>query len=126
MLSELSHVRQIEGERRRRWFQSPDADLIVWYEGDGAIYGFQLCYDRRSDERALTWTPEHGFAHNRIDDGEGIGLGYKRTPILVADGMFDAGQLGSRFAGMSALVPHEIVAFVLQKLARYRDEERAN
>jgi hypothetical protein len=124
MLNELSHVRQAEGERRRRWFQSPDADLIVWYD-DHAIYGFQLCYDRKWDEHALTWTPERGFVHNRIDDGDSIDRGYKQTPILAADGALDARRLARRFAAMSALLPREVVAFVLQKLNQYAKGKQA-
>jgi hypothetical protein len=120
MLSELSDVRQIEGGRPRRWFQSGDEDLIVWYAEDGAIYGFQLCYDRQGDEKALTWTPE-GYSHNRIDPGERRGFRIKGTPLLVADGRFDASAMTPRFLEISAALPPEIKEFVLGKLAEYPD-----
>ena len=89
MLRELSHVRQISGGRPRRWFQSHDEDLIVWYAENGSIYGFQFCYGRNRKERALTWTAEQGFSHNKIDAGDRDGMRYAGTPILVADGIFD-------------------------------------
>jgi hypothetical protein len=40
-------------------------DLIVWYEPDGGVHGFQLCYDKPGRERALTWTLVDGFRHGR-------------------------------------------------------------
>lgn len=116
MFRELDKVSQRKGERRRRWFQSEEEDLIVWYADDGSLFGFQLCYDRTRTERALTWLPPHGFLHNRVDDGEGGGLGYKRTPLLVADGVFDAATMSGRFRHLSASLPGEIAAFVLNKL----------
>jgi hypothetical protein len=119
MLRELSDVRQIEGGRRRRWFQSDDEDLIVWYAQDDAIDGFQLCYDRHSHERALTWMRGQGFSHNRIDAGEGSALRYKRSPVLTADGRFDADAMIRRFTEISAALPPEVSEFVSGKLAAY-------
>ena len=119
MLRELSDVRQIEGGRRRRWFQSDDEDLIVWYAEDDSIDGFQLCYDRRGHERALTWMRGQGFSHNRIDAGEGSALRYKRSPVLTADGRFDADSMVRRFTEISAALPPEVSEFVSGKLAAY-------
>lgn len=119
VLRELSDVRQIEAGRPRRWFQSSDEDLIVWYAEDGAIYGFQLCYDRRDDERALTWMRERGYSHNRIDAGEHRAFRHKRSPVLVADGRFDAPAMQRRFLEISAGLPPEIREFIAGKLAEY-------
>jgi hypothetical protein len=119
MLRELSDVRQIEGGRPRRWFQSSDEDLIVWYAEDGTIYGFQLCYDRHEHERALTWMRGRGYSHNRIDTGERRAFRHKRSPVLVADGRFDASAMTRRFLQISAALPPEITEFVSGKLAEY-------
>ncbi|MFL6581577.1 MAG: hypothetical protein ACJ8G2_12610 [Burkholderiales bacterium] len=119
MLRELSHVRQISGGRPRRWFQSHDEDLIVWYAENGSIYGFQFCYGRNRKERALTWTAEQGFSHNKIDAGDRDGMRYAGTPILVADGIFDADIMVRRFAEISSSVPVEIRQFVLNKVREY-------
>jgi hypothetical protein len=73
MLVEIRNTRQIEGEGFRRWFTDEFFDLIVWYDEKRTLVGFQLCYDKEGRERALTWTREHGFQHNRIDDGEVTG-----------------------------------------------------
>ena len=116
MLTELSPVKQIKGEPRRRWFNSASEDLIVWYAEDNSIFGFQLCYGRPVSESALTWLPKPGFTHNRIDDGEGVGLAHKRTPLLMSDSSFDAEALLDKFGEISGVLPNEIAAFVLEKL----------
>lgn len=115
----LADIRQTEGGRPRRWFQSNAEDLIVWYADGGSIAGFQLCYDRGRDERVLTWTQERGYIHHRIDAGEGSALRYKQTPVLVADGTFDATAMSRRCLGISAALPREIREFVRAKLAAY-------
>jgi len=118
MLTDYAGVRQIPGDRPRRWFQSEDEDLIVWYAEDGSIFGFQLCYDKQKSERALTWLPQSGFSHNRVDDSKGPGL-TKGTPLLVADGVFDVSTMSRRFLQISETLPREVFEFVSGKLGEY-------
>ncbi|HET7596838.1 MAG TPA: hypothetical protein VFK15_07890 [Burkholderiales bacterium] len=120
MLREILDVKPTEEGRRRRWFQSADEDLIVWYAQDGSIFGFQLCYDRQRNEHALTWMRGRGYAHNRIDAGEGRGFRYKASPVLVADGRFDAPAMTQRFRRISATLPRNIRDFVSDRLSEYR------
>lgn len=119
MLREVLHTRQEKGQRKRRWFSSRDEDLIVWYSEDGGIFGFQLCYDRQGRERAITWDAERGFTHNIIDDGEAVGMAHKQSPILVADGAFDAAAMSGHFCEICQGVPKDIMDFVAKKLAEY-------
>jgi hypothetical protein len=121
VLTELSTVRQIKGEPRRRWFKSASEDLIVWYAEDGSIFGFQLCYDRPVSENALTWLPQTGFTHNRIDDGENVGLAHKRTPALMTDSTLDARALSNKFEKISGHLPDKVTAFVFEKLRECAD-----
>ncbi len=118
MLSEVSNVRQVAGEGARRWFTDDYFDLIVWYGPGEAPMGFQLCYDRPTRERALTWTVQHGFQHNRVDTGEMPGHP-KMTPIIVADGAFDRDQVAERFRGASAGIDPHVASFVLERLAQF-------
>lgn len=121
MLTEHLNTRQDKGQRKRGWFSSRDEDLIVWYSDNGEIYGFQLCYDRQGRERAITWNSEHGFFHNRIDDGDTVGIAHKRSPILVADGVFDAAAISTLFSDICQFIPIDVVEFVSRKLAEYPD-----
>jgi hypothetical protein len=118
MLSEIRNPRQIEAEGFRRWFTDEYFDLIVWYNDDRRLIGFQLCYDKEERERALTWTLAHGFQHDRVDAGEVPGHS-KMTPIIVADGAFNAAPVATRFREASASIEPAIASFVSERLSAY-------
>lgn len=119
MLQETSHVRQIANENPRRWFSSSDMDLTVWFDKGGTISGFELCYNKERDERAVRWLRDAGFVHERVDDGEGSPGRFKGTPILVPDGLFPAQAIAERFRGESTGIDQRIAAFVYEKLLAY-------
>ena len=118
-LTEFLNVLQRPGEPRRRWFQSEQEDLIVWYEPDGSIHGFQLCYDRKGLERALTWIEGKGFSHLKVDDGEVEPLTAKRTPILITGGLFDPEGMLERFSSVAGALPEDIAQLVADKIREY-------
>jgi hypothetical protein len=116
MLHEIEAVRQIPGEPKRRWFNSPDLDLIVWQREDGEPCGFQLCYDKGRGERALTWRDGVGFEHRAVDDGESTAAKMKATPILVPDGAFPRERVLRLFAANAGQLPEAIAAYVAEKM----------
>lgn len=118
MLAEFQKVRQIPREGHRRWFTDNNFDLIVWYDDHGRLTGFQLCYDKTGHERALTWTVDHGFQHNRIDAGETPGH-MKMTPVIVADGEFDAGPIAELFRRESSGIDPAVSRFVYSAVRGY-------
>ena len=97
MLREIKNPRQVEGEGWRRWFTDEYFDLIVWYHPEKTLQGFQLCYDRGHEERALTWRAGEGYSHKRVDDGDVTGR-VKMTPVLVPNGVLDSEEIAERFA----------------------------
>lgn len=123
LLRELPDARQVPGEPRRRWFNSPDLDLIVWMDDRGDPTGFQLCYDKLRSERALTWHADRGYDHAAVDDGEAAPGKHKSTPILVADGLFQSNRVHAEFLEASADVPEDIRQFVSDALLRYLEAE---
>ena len=123
MLKEMTKVRQVPGEQRRRWFSSQALDLIVWFDAAGAISGFQLCYDRLNDEKVLNWKiPDH-YSHMAVDDGEGRAGRHKASPILVPGGDFRP-EVAEAFRKEAAELPFEIVNLVLAKIVAYRPPEK--
>ena len=116
MLRELRDVRQIEGEHRRRWFLDAFFDLIVWFDDEGEIVGFQLCYDKEGHQRALTWKAPSHYTHTGVDDGENRPGKYKETPILVVDGVFDRATIGERFRRAATGIDPAIAELVHTKL----------
>ena len=119
MLKEVREVRQVPGDARRRVFFSGDLDLTVWFDHDDAILGFELCYDKGKNERAVRWNRMHGFQHQKVDDGENRPGRYKGTPILVPDGLFPAKKISRLFEESSRDMDRPISEFVYHKLLEY-------
>ena len=118
MLTEEKNVRQIPGEGLRRWFFDNFFDLIIWYEENKEIKGFQLCYDKLGKEKVFTWMKAGGYSHDEIDSGEVPGE-HKKTPILVADGPFDKDSIGRRFLDESAHLESNLRELVYQKIREH-------
>ena len=117
-------IRTIARDLDRRWFSDDYFDLIVWYEREDRIHGFQLCYDKTGRERALTWNRERGFLHTAVDSGEAMPTA-NRSPILVADGAFPFEQVRSEFTTRSSLLPAEVRELVLDRVRDYENGQRA-
>jgi hypothetical protein len=116
MLKEYTNVQQINGEPKRRWFENDYFDLIVWYADDDEIFGFQLCYDKDTIEKALTWKKSTGYTHRRIDTGEYSAMQYPASPTLEKDGLFRKRKIADRFLKESAEIDPRIRMFVLKKI----------
>ena len=118
MLREILAVRQDNPELRRRWFQDDFFELYTWQARDGTLAGFQLCYDVRGRERAVTWHRAHGFSHNRIDYGSSRGR-MKGTPLLAGDGRFPHRFVRSRFIRHAAPLDATMRSFILDKMREF-------
>lgn len=118
-MKERINVRQIPGDNTRRWFSSENLDLIVWYDPEGNLAGFELCYDKTRVEHSICWRPRGGFVHMAVDDGENRPGKYKASPVLVPDGHFDARRVHAAFAIECISLPQELAAYVLQALSSH-------
>jgi hypothetical protein len=118
-----SPKRKVYGDYDRRWISDDYFDLIVWYTRKGAIYGFQLCYDKPHWERALTWRKDRGFSHTAIESGEEDAM-KNLTPILVPDGSFPATKVKREFRRRARLLPQELRELVVSKIAEFEVERK--
>ena len=110
MLTENKAVRQRPDEGYRRWFTNRDYDLILWFQNDGInLKGFQLCYDKRSSEKAFTFEFS-SQGHHFVSKEERLSPGFG----IIASGILrdDAG----------AIIP-ETVARIEQELRETADLE---
>jgi len=105
-------------DRHRRWMGDDYFDLIIWYEHDGSVHGFQLCYDKFGRERSLTWTPTQGVRHDRIDTGEQWPT-VNCSPVLVPDNDFPAEAIRRQFLSRSTQVAEPIRNLVLTKIGEF-------
>jgi hypothetical protein len=119
-LLEISSVRQLAGEYRRRWFTSSTMDLFVWCDESDAIVGFQFTYDKGSRERALTWRLASGFVHDAVDDGEShMASRYKATPLLRTDGQPNIDRIVDLLVTGGAKISPAFVLFISAKIREY-------
>ena len=86
MLREIQETNQNRGEPRKRWFTDSSMDLFVWFNDGDEIVSYHLTYNKPNDEKALTWSEEHGFSHFSVDDGARPGR-HPASPLLVDDGV---------------------------------------
>ncbi|MBI5689227.1 MAG: hypothetical protein HZC55_03960 [Verrucomicrobia bacterium] len=117
MFREFKLVRQERGGRRR-WFESPDLDLVVWFDLAGVCEGFQLLFAHAHGERALTWRRGLGFRSDRVTDGDGP-LG-NESPTLIPEREDRWGEFESRFLANAGSLEPEIHELVLARLRERR------
>jgi hypothetical protein len=109
------HVRQEPGQRRR-WFESDQMELIVWFQDHSRPTGFQIIYSLRGEERALTWLASAGFRHSIIDTGDDSPL-KNLTPTLGAGGAVPWNHIRELFHARCESLAEDIKGFVLGQLA---------
>jgi hypothetical protein len=118
MLREILAVRQDKPGLRRHWYQDEFFDLYTWHSRTSALVRFQLCYDVRGRERALTWSKERGFSHNKIDSGAQF-TGYPMTPLLAEAGRFPHRLVRARFRREAATLGDATRSFILDKMREF-------
>ncbi len=82
MLSEITHLRQENRSLIKRWFTSQEMDLFVWFRNSVPLR-FQLSFNKRGKEQAISWDFHRGVQFYRVDSGETWPYRYKETPILI-------------------------------------------
>ncbi len=102
----------------RRWYQDEFFDLYVWQRADGTLTGFQLCYDLRGRERALSWRLKHGFSHSRVDHVHVTGR-MSGTPLLAGAAHFPHRLVRLRFEAAAAPLDPAVRRFIIDKMREF-------
>jgi hypothetical protein len=124
-LREIPRVSQVRGEPSRRWFYSARMELILWLDEQRQPYGFQLCYDIGGRERAITWTPHHGYRHDWVDGEGNRNSRYKGTPVLRPARDFDRGKVLQDFTEAAGALPPPLRQWVCEALGAWPGESPA-
>ncbi len=122
MLQEIGIASEKKSSPIDRWFTDHDFDLFIWGDAGGRIAGFQLCYDKRGTERALTWRSPRGFSHNRVDSGEQLPM-RNMTPVLLPDGEFAYERVRASLGPVIEYLEPSISGLVMQKLKDYAERK---
>ena len=116
----LADIFQRHVTPQRRVFHSAELDLVVWLDDAGLYKGFELAYRNGPRENAVRWKVGRGYAHDRVDDGEGRAGRYKGTPMLAADGAFKRWSVARQFQLESRDLDPDLAGFILRKLIGFR------
>ena len=117
MLREIRDVKQSHGQFFRRWFNDELLDLFVWYDADGRIKGFQLCFDKDTQERALTYSEESGYSLERVE-AENSAWDMS-SPVLARGAEFPRGRLLDQLRARGAELDRRLFAYLKEKLEAY-------
>lgn len=82
MLHEITHLRQSNRALQKRWFNSSEIDLFVWFRQSVPIR-FQLAFNKATVEQMICWDIYQDFHYYTVDTGEDRPNHYKQTPVLV-------------------------------------------
>jgi hypothetical protein len=115
MLREVSHVSADSDDGLRRCFADEQLHLLVWYEADKSICGFELTYENASGPRVLRWLPGPGFSHAVVEDRESHRF-LHASAVLVECREAVSADLPDRFRAAAGLIPQVEREFVEAKL----------
>jgi hypothetical protein len=124
VLREIGYIKQTSGQPFRRWFNDELLDLFVWEEEGGRITGFQLCFDKDTDERALTYSETDGYSLDNVHTEESsLDMG---SPVLRRDvEELPFPHLLALLTERGAGIDSRVVRYVKEKLEMYTAARRA-
>ena len=117
MLREIRGVRQTPGHLFCRWFNDELLDLFVWQEEGGRITGFQLCFDKDTAERALTYSEASGYLLEDVQAEESsLDMG---SPVLANVSTLPFPRLLAQLAERGAGIDPRVLRYVTEKIEAY-------
>lgn len=117
MLREIGYIKQTPGQLFRRWFNDELLDLFVWQEEGGRITGFQLCFDKDTDERALSYSEAEGYSlHNVHTEESSLDMG---SPVLRRGAELPFPHLLALLTERGAGIDPRVFRYVREKLEAY-------
>ena len=117
MLREIKNITQMPGQHARRWFNDEFLDLFVWQDDDGHITGFQLCFDKDTNERALLYSELDGYSlHDVQGEESSLDMG---SPVLARAAELPCPRLLALLAERGGGIDKRVLRYVTKKLEAY-------
>ena len=117
MLREIGNISQIPGQPSRRWFNDELLDLFVWQDESGRFMGFQLCFDKDTVERALTYFERDGYSLDDVHPEESsLDMG---SPVLSHGSELPFPHLPALLAERGAGIDSRVLCYVTEKLEAF-------
>lgn len=114
-------IQAVPGDLPRKWLVDDCVELVVWFEEDGGIFGFQFHYDLKNAPKAFTFTKAAGFSHNLIDTGEDVPE-ENSTPILAESIPVNISEVEHLFRDRSENLPESLRWFVFDHILEFKRE----
>lgn len=100
-----------------QWYSDTHCDLYVWRKLNGEVMRFQFTYNKGTGrEEIVEWSGGDVVGHALVDPGDDHPR-TNRTPIIVANGVWDRGTVAEEFEEAAKGIDPEIFQFVLDRLA---------
>lgn len=115
MHSQLRYICSRDTDQRS-WFNSPDADLYLWYQGQ-TIQKFEFCYNKGWHEQSIRWQAQQACKKMCVDDGESAAR-HKQACILTACGQPNWQAAARAFRLASENLPLTLRHFILNILTK--------
>ena len=125
MLQEISNIQQKNQGKFRRWFTDSNMDLFVWFSHQVPV-GFQLSYNKQTDEKSICWDTETRFQHYMVDTGETEPMNYKESPMLLFDDDLDIFTVAPEFLRRSEKIETSLADFIYARILEYPHHHRTH
>jgi len=110
-------LHELRSRPGHRWFSDADRDLYVWLDADERFTGFQLCYDKRSGERAITWRVGGSLEHASVNAGDELPTRNDAPELIALVDAVPLTRLREEFEQAGRTIDPAVYAFVMDVLS---------
>lgn len=123
-MREILRVAQKPGQPKKRWFNSIDFDLSLWYDDTGAPIRMEFHYDvQRYTEKSLSWRVNGEYTHGPVENGYGAGRFHASSLVSTGKMPLQQAKLIDQFIAHAGALPEDVRAFVVERIRDYPNPE---
>ena len=111
---EIKHIVQDDDKQRKRWFNDPICDLIVWEADQESIDKFQFYYKKSGNEFMVEWNKNQELQYANVDSGDSALRNF--SPVIVRGKKQRPDDIIFFFMYRSLRLDQKVKSFVLEKL----------